>query len=507
MRAVWLLVMFAAACARERDVEVTIEREVMLVEGFAPPPNPVSGAETPTELNATRVLRYHASNDDEARAVVIAMPGQWAGATSLEPLAKALVQRGIDAGEPIEFWAIDRRSNLIEDHDGFARANEQSDAAIASEYYLEGAPYRDDAELSFMSEWGLETHVEDTRRVIERVPSSKERVVLLGHSLGAMFARAFAGWRFPDGTRGSDLVAGVVLVDSSPYYVGLSPTQYVEGAAAGFDPSASPLALGGLDAIRAGRVNGNPAGPKMMAALEVSALRAKLSPDEIVAEPLRDMIIGLVLGLDPASLPRLTNRTAIALLFDESSTLIPSMALGIGSLDGPVEIYPNPLTGGDRVRPADPDGEYGWIESDAADTTRLDVLVDALASPDVDMLEWYFPSRLELDVVASVVGDFPEDGFFAEQGLRLFEGDTVDVPVLAIAAELVTPADYEQVRSLLAPIGEGRPASGAARDDERAFRIVEAPQLTHFDATMATDGPLNPIPAAAFDFVRTCTVR
>ena len=70
------------------------------------------------------------------------------------------------------------------------------------------------ANATFMSEWGLATHLEDLRKVIELVPADarRDRVFLLGHSLGASFAELFAAWRFEDGVRGAELLAGVVLL-------------------------------------------------------------------------------------------------------------------------------------------------------------------------------------------------------------------------------------------------------------------------------------------------------
>ncbi len=481
------------------DGRATVVRDSFMVDGFVPPPNPVSGTATPAEFNATRVLRFRSSQQrGEAHAVVVGMPGMWAGATSLEPLARALVQRSIDAQQPIEFWAIDRRANLLEDLSGF----EDADADAVAAYYREPSHYRAADTLSFMSEWGLETHIEDVRRVIDRVERSKQRVVLLGHSLGAMFTRSFAGWRFADGTRGSDLVAGLVLVDSAPFYEQIEESIYTGGKNDGF--AGLPLPIPGVDAIRAGMVMGNPFGADKMAILQVCAVRAKLAPDAMVMDQTRDTMLSFLLLMSPSRLPRLDNMTAFGLMFDDGSTMITPMAVSIGTFSGPREEFVNAFTGETLHRPSDPMGQYAWIgpdQSDPREATRLDTILDAITSDETNMLEWYFPSRLTLDSIAVARGDVEAGSWADEAGLHVLDGDRVDAPLLAIGTALSTPTIYESAKSLLAPLGEGRPNAGVDRDDERAYRVVYAPELTHFDATVAADGALNPIPEATFEFV------
>ena len=199
-----------------------VRRDVMLVPGVSAPANPVTGAETPAELNASRVLRFRREPAVPARAIVVAMPGFLAGANSYEPLARHLVTRG---GEdfPIEVWVVDRRANLLEDLRGMNTAEVRGDAQVADDWYNAGLEIGGEsfpglipqAELTFMSEWGAAVHAGDLRAVIDRVPEDARRghVFLMGHSLGASFAETYAGWRFEDGRRGVEDLAGLVLVD------------------------------------------------------------------------------------------------------------------------------------------------------------------------------------------------------------------------------------------------------------------------------------------------------
>ena len=79
---------------------------------------------------------------------------------------------------------------------------------------------------------------------------------------------------------------------------------------------------------------------------------------------------------------------------------------------------------------------------------------------------------------------------------------SIDAPILAVAAGLVPPSAYAAVPGRVAPaIGEGRPQSGATRDSEDAFRVLDVTFLTHIDPVSAVDQPSNPVPAAVEAFL------
>ena len=83
------------------------------------------------------MVRFRRTSDVPlaARAIVIAMPGFLGGAGSLEGIARSVVRAGVDS-EPAEVWAIDRRSNALEDLAGMDAAEVAEDAEIAREYYF-----------------------------------------------------------------------------------------------------------------------------------------------------------------------------------------------------------------------------------------------------------------------------------------------------------------------------------------------------------------------------------
>ena len=128
---------------REAVVEEGIVRELLDVDGVVPPKNPTLDAPTPPERNKVRVVRYRpaANPAKPARAVVIMMPGFLGGAGSFDPMARALVRRSLnDPDGAIEAWAIDRRSNYLEDTHGDDVAEVRKDPSLAEKYYYEQEP-------------------------------------------------------------------------------------------------------------------------------------------------------------------------------------------------------------------------------------------------------------------------------------------------------------------------------------------------------------------------------
>ena len=230
---------------------VRIRRDVLHIEVPAPPPNPVAAqnGETPAANNRVRVVRYRVDSDppQPARAIAVLMPGFLGGAGSFDPLARALVRRSTpDAA--IEAWAIDRRANLLEDHHGLDVAEVRGDPELASNYYfggseLEGRRFAGtlgQAQVAYMSEWGLATTIHDLHAVLDLIPQAQRKghVVLIGHSLGASMAEEYAAWDF-NGRPGYEDLAGLVLVDGTTGTEGSSTVpinkqQYLDGISGSF---------------------------------------------------------------------------------------------------------------------------------------------------------------------------------------------------------------------------------------------------------------------------------
>jgi hypothetical protein len=494
--------------------EPGIRRDLVRVPGAQPVANPTTGQATPAELNATHVLRYRPDVEPAppADAIVIALPGFLAGGGSYDALARALVRRGIAAGRVLEVWAIDRRANQLEDLRGADTAEAVGDPEIAWQYYnglatVGGtgfAGFHPAADVSYMSEWGLATHVDDVRAVLALVPAAARRghVVLLGHSLSGSFVEAFAAWRFTDGTRGAEQVAGLVLIDGVLADAPIDEAMYLAGAGGGL--GATP----GLTDIRADAAFFELPilGQAVFPMIEVLSLRALLAPEAVVADSVRDDTMRVLLLLGESGVPAMTNAAALGFGFDDESCPLAFAGVSVGaSRGGPLAPFTSPFGGGELVHPSDPAATYAWTDAAAAappEPTPLANLAHSFVDGRTNFAEWYFPNRLRLDLAAAGGARLSESGWQAQAGLRVFDGALVDAPILAISSGFLEPADYEALRARVAPaVGAGRPNAGATRADPAGFATLEAAGLTHTDPLVADDGPGNPVPAAVEAFV------
>jgi hypothetical protein len=491
------------------EVETGIVRELVEIAGFDAPANPTTGDDTPAAYDRARFMRFRAATAVDPVAVVIAMPGIFGGAGSFEPLARSIVRRSLAAGAtgPVEVWAIDRRSNHLEDRRGLDTAEMEREPDAARGYYfgtdtVGGEPFAGfvmQSAVPYMSEWGLETHFGDLRAMIERVPESARRghVFLLGHSLGASMTETFASWVFADGVRGADLLAGLVLVDGAQGETPLTDTEYLEGGGGGFMP------FDGVPEIRTGnRYIALPLlGVGVYPQAEIVAMAAAFSPDEVrVGDRERDRVLGTLLSV---RMPPMTNEAAFGLGFDDASNGLSFAAVSMGSAVGPMEPYDS-LFGATLLRPSDRTVTYTWIDAPDAtppEHTPVRNLAESWYAGPTNFAEWYFPARLTVDLgacggLAAPSGDWQEDF-----GLRCRAGAAMDAPVLAIAAGLRDVASYESSRMRGGAVGAGRPNAGATRDTDAGYRIVDVTFMTHIDPLTGADTEANVVPEEVLAFV------
>lgn len=490
-------------------------RDVVRIDVPAAPPNPTTGTATPAELNRLQLLRFHAMSGAAPHAVVVAMPGFLGGAASFEGLARELVSQSITAGAPIEVWAIDRRSNLLEDLRGADTAEVSGNPDIARGYYFAHetvgghafAGFLTQNDVPYMSEWGLETLVSDVHALIGHIAATDRigHVFLMGHSLGGTFAETYAAWHFDDGTRGASELAGLILIDGSQEAAPITESEYHMGSGSGF--TASP----GLDAIRSStRYFALPVlGVATYARADILSQQALLAPDAVVEDPARNMLLAALLGLPLANVPAMSNEAALGLAFDDATNGLTFAAVSVGeSAGGALTTYTS-ITGPMLLHPSDPTATYTWVDAfDATppEVTPYAVLAHAWIDGPTNFAEWYFPARLPLDLAA--VAGLAADGssWQSTLGLTAYEGATMDAPVLAVATELRTTADYERSRMRAAPIGPGRVvAAGTPRSDPAAFDILDASALTHVDPVLAPASAQNPVPARVLAFVTANT--
>lgn len=488
---------------------VAIRRETFVIAGAKPPPNPVGNRATPDEQNRVRVVRYRveSSPPKPARAVFVMMPGFLGGALSLDGLARAIVRRSTET-EAFEAWAIDRRSNLLEDTTGVDRAEAARDPSIARRYYFEGEAIRDKTFSGFLrgsdapwaSEWGMATTLGDLRAVIGLVPEAAraQRVVLVGHSLGASIVESYAAWDF-DGKPGYADLAGLVLVDGAGRREGepasaVDRNVYEKGGGtlpAGLGPS-----LGVETNLRAG---GDVffalpfLGVKAYVVAEYLAMKALWSPTEVTTDdPEQASLTAFLLGLSQP-LPKIQNRAAFGLAFDEASSPLSFATVKTGRVEGgPVTPYKG-ILGDTLIHPSDPAATYTWAEWDRV-TPRENTALDDMArswfdGPGTNYAEWYFPQRLTLDATVTTTLNVREDDWrWTAYGLRAKHGAAIDVPVYAAAFSLLGSVEpFQAFKKLLPPIGAGRPLAGKPRTDRDAFREDAFVGLSHLDGIIGVD--------------------
>ncbi len=471
-----------------------VSRELVTIDAPDPPVNPETGTATPEHLNKIRFLRYRATDETlEVRAIVICVPGMPAGATAYDELARRLVR--LSEGR-VEVWAIDRRSNLLEDLTGMEAAERESDPDLAWRYYsdgdeVDGRIYEGLPEdLEYMSEWGLATAVADLRTVLDLVPQEARRsqVILVGHSFGASQAQAFASWDH-EGSPNADELAGLILMDGGfNLQMQVDEERYLTRGYGG-----SP----GLEELRQGvdpylDYVGFGIGGFMLA--EITAMRAWLHPHEPVEDDMADLV-GSILFLQP--MPPMTASAMVGFLMDDASSPDPGMRASCGAPTGPVEAFEHPMMHEVRYRPSNLDELYDWIDCDDVDPpekTSVRVLARVTHEGPTNRNEWFFPSRLILDTAAVRNLEFDESSWQWEQGLRATRTAEVDLPVLAIAAGqglVPLPTLYHRYRDRLAPqVGEDRPRGGAGREstdlDESGFAIWLLDDYAHDDVVHAS---------------------
>jgi hypothetical protein len=501
--------------------EPGVRREAFFVRTPAAPRNATTQATTPAEYDRVQVLRYRADTPTATpvRAVLVMVPGFLGGAGSFDPLARSLVRRSVAAAMPVEVWSVDRRSNLLEDLRGMHTAAAARDPEIATGYYLrqdvtiggqrfEGYRGPADPALSYMAEWGLATLVNDLRAVVARVPDSRQHVVLVGHSLGASIVEAYAAWDF-EGTPGHRSIAGLAMIDGVAGGTSVTEAQWRMGGGGG------PIGLGnvGVDRLRM-------AGPwftalpfigvKALVVSEIVARRAALTPDAVVTDPDRDALFRVLLSVP--RIPPLTNAAALGFAFDESSCPLGFARMSVGAPLGTVARAVNPFDPMEMLAvPGSATETYRWTDAPAVTPREFTPLVNASAAwtaTPSNFSEWYFPTRLGLDVSALGNLSLAADAWQVREGIRVLHGRNVDVPVLGIATAFVARATaYDRVRDrVAATVGSDLPAAGATRAMPTAFRALAVARMTHIDPlTAADDNAENPVPEAVLGFATGAT--
>ncbi|WNM32453.1 hypothetical protein RKE30_19560 [Streptomyces sp. Li-HN-5-11] len=182
-------------------------------------PLPASFGARPAACDWLSYLRYRSSDGPAASAdadrILVAQPGILEGAGAFDSVARNTVARAAEQGRHIEFWALDRRSNCLEDHTGIASGDQHT----AVDYYYRGrevdgrtfAGFVGNDRLGWMAKLGIEQTVRDEYDLLAaELPDQhlrEQKVLCGGHSLGGVITGYFAAADF-DGDPATTADAG-----------------------------------------------------------------------------------------------------------------------------------------------------------------------------------------------------------------------------------------------------------------------------------------------------------
>ena len=438
--------------------EVAVEYVVR--QGFAAP-------NTPAELNRTAYLRY--SVDPEPETIILLMPGIFGGAASFDALARQLV-----ASTPgMEVWALDRRSNLLEDRSAMVEAIESGDPLLAVDYYLgdrgPGFAPLPFEEAAFLRYWGLEVHLRDLHRLVLDARERAPGLILGGHSLGASLVSLYAAFEVAaeDELRyGYQFIDGLVLLDGA---LGRTGAFGRSDTGLGVGPLSVAPSVAELEAGVGAPYSITLISPRYQIEREVAALLARFEPDANAPEVL-------------AEIP-MSNRALVGARNDDEYGAVPIFSASLGHAVG-AEFDGNLgaviLGGLEGVRSRSIVGvapgfhRVSWDPGDPErERTDLDSYIRSWTLEETNFSEWYFPLRLalEMTLLDPALEDAP--GFLPNR--------LVPVPTLALGAG----------RGLLPTLGGMRTYANVRYGSPITAYVL--PGLTHIDIVSARANPAVPI--------------
>ena len=390
--AVALALIAAPALAKERVITV--------------PTPPAAG---PAQFNQVTVHQFGRAS---GKRVLVLMPGTQGGAGDFTLDARNLVKRM----PGLQVWAIDRRTQALEDTATFAAADRgEIPLQQAFDYYLNGGGFRfrgpnDDP---YARDWGMAVALNDAHAVVQRARRrGRRQVVLGGHSLGASLTAAYAAWDF-NGRPGYKDLAGLVLIDGgllgSFDAYDLAQAQH---AVSDLQTSSPFLDLLGL---------GIPVAAGLFA--EIGGLYAEKAPTA-PATTLQSYPL-LPAQFNPPF--PVTNRALLGHAFDRDSS--------------PADLSLLHINGGTLAPSGDP---RDWADGGVTPVSRLAATFGQEPS---NAVEWYFPTRLTIDTNGA--DQMAQNDVSSFLGLRLLHTRKVNLPLYAIATDLAGAHVLDGARNLI----------------------------------------------------------
>ena len=464
--------------------------EYVNLEADPAPPNPVTGAVTPPELNRIGFLRFRADTGDApprpVSAILLLLGGHTIGTNEFLHLGREMVRM---SGGNVEVWAQERRSHFLEDNWGVNRAEDLRDPRIAQGYYfhdqeVDGRTFGGflnprGPETEMMSEWGLALEYADIHRILSLVPDGARQtaVFLGGHSRGVAFAEGYAAYLFPDGHRGKDDVAGLVLID---------------GGARGGGPQTAADYLQQIDDMRRGKMVRTFAIPFSAIAapiyveLEIAAMAAadgltdpddpEMGPDGIWTGGAT--VLHALLDVASGRKVTVTNAALFGCLMDNQFALFDLLTGQVGyPTGGAIEHGPK------RDRLAESGVVYSWLDGDQVDPPEsgsIQLLFWGMFEGPSNVFDRYYAMRWDVELDTAGYGRFETEGTWRDAWFNE-RTSAVDVPVYALETSLLAgTGEFEAYRDLLAPLrGQDRPRT------EAGYHHLLVPQWGHLDPCFA----------------------
>jgi pimeloyl-ACP methyl ester carboxylesterase len=380
------------AIAREREITV-----------------PTPPAPGPAQFNHVTVHQFGPAS---AKRVLVLMPGTQGGAGDFTLDARYLVKRV----PGLQVWAIDRRTQALEDTATFAAAlRGEIPLQQAFDYYLGGGGFhfRGKNDDPYAREWGMSVALNDAHAVVKRARNHGRRhVVLGGHSLGASLTTAYAAWDF-NGRPGYKDLDGLVLIDGgllgSFDAYDLAQAQKAVADLQTSDPFLDLLGVG------------LPEAAGLFA--EIGGLYALKAPTDS-ATTLQSYPL-LPAQFNPPF--PVTNRALLGYAFDRDSS--------------PADLGLLHINGGALAASGNP---RDWVDGGVTPVSRL---AETFGQEPSNAVEWYFPTRLTIDTNGA--DQMTQNDVANFLGLRLSHTKQVNLPLYAIATDLAGAHVLDGARNLI----------------------------------------------------------
>lgn len=430
-------------------------------------PLPPDSLPHPAACDTLSYLRWRSADgpqsSSDADRVLVAQPGIFEGAGAFDSVARNTVSRAAALGKHIEFWALDRRSNCLEDHTGVQAALRTGSFDTATNYYFHGAEvdgrrfagFADGEATAWLRDQGLAQTLRDEYDVLRlEFPDQavrKKKVLCGGHSLGGFLTGYFAEWDF-DGNpattadAGYNQCSGYFALDTTiKAGLGVRGPQIPDLPA----PAAGLVEGGSLQLDTALPVLRLPAviNPETTNLLALAGLAARLRPDGTndlvrrlpdnanITATLRTLLSQdaamFATGTPDVRQLNATNQAVLGAILDDNSQPLGFLQASLGFVGGgPVgpKTFPvpdaiaqsAPAMGmfGDAPKASptvyDSGTVYRWLDYDdiagltspearrytspGSEVTSIGELARSLSEPPLDFTEWYFPTRLSLDL-------------------------------------------------------------------------------------------------------------